>query len=228
MMFRGLRFVMAIGILMLAFGVGMVAEGKALPGAGLLLAGVLLGVVPFVLLLRALLGGGQAVASPAMADPALRRTARNLGAALLGWSLLPFLGAGALVFAFYRVPSSGGASAGAVAGLVVLGCALAMVPALLGFGFFRSGSLLGRGDVEGAAGGLRLNWILFALGALVAIASFSDDRPGYRTVAVVAAVVAAGALGLNLLLRPFLARVVAAEAQHLPPTLHDPDVAPTR
>ncbi|SCE71933.1 hypothetical protein [Micromonospora mirobrigensis] len=223
MAIRLLRFLTAVGIFMLAFGVGQLVDGNVLPGVGLTVAGVLLGIVPMVLLVRALhgSGSGRPFASPAMAVPALRRGARVLAGTLFAWSLLPFLAAGALVLVFYRIPSRDGGSTGQIVTMVVLGCALAMVPATLGFGFLRCGSLLLRGDTEGAEGALRLNWILLAIGGITAIAAFSDDRPGYGTVALVAAVVAGAALVVNVLLGFFLLRVVGAEQANRPSTVHE-------
>jgi hypothetical protein len=113
--------------------------------------------------------------SPAMADPALRRTFRNVGVSVIVSSALWFVAALVVLVAFYE-GADDDASAGAMATRMVLGCVFAGIPALLGIQFLRCGQLVLRGDINGIGGGVRLGWIVVVLGGLVTGSSLSHGN----------------------------------------------------
>ena len=214
MSIRFLRLFIAIGILLTAAGVATLVDGDVLSGLAMLAGGLLLAGIPASRLVRDVRAAMPAGIrpSPAMADPALARQFRSVGAGLIAFSFPWFLGAFALLVVFYLMASDDGASAGAIAGLMVLGCLFAAIPGLLGYGFLRSGRLMGRGSTDGIASGQRLGWLVVVLGGFTTVASLGDDRPVYRIVAIVAGGLVALALVNNLRLRSLDARVTEHEA----------------
>jgi hypothetical protein len=215
-MFKGLRFLLAVGWMLIAFGVGLLVNGDLLPGVLLLALGLALGGVPLSMLLRSLRGaaGIDVRESPAYADPALRAGFRRTGRLLIILSLLPFAGAGAIMAAFWIVPRRDGASGGALVTMLLLGLALAAVPGLLGFGLLKSGRMVAAGDSGALDSAIRLNWIVVVLAGIATAGSLADDRPGYGMVAGVAGAVTAVFLLVNLMLKWFAAGVQIAEAEH--------------
>lgn len=209
---RLLRLPIAIGVLLTAIGVGTLVDGDV-TGLAMLAAGLLLAGVPAGLLVRHVRAAGPAdlSSSPAMADPALARAFHAVGAGLVAYAVPWFAAAFALLVALYRLASDDGATAGAIAGIMVLACLFAAIPGLLGYGFLRAGRLVRRGSQHGIGIGIRLGWLVVVLGGLTTVLSVADDRPAYRTVAVVAACIVAGALFNTLRLKSLDGRVTEYE-----------------
>ncbi|MEV0232125.1 hypothetical protein [Nonomuraea sp. NPDC050786] len=212
---RLLRFVVATGVLTLALGLGKLLDGDVRAGLPLFVIGLALAGVPAVLLVRHVIANWTTgfAPSPAMADPALRREFRSVGVPVIAYSSLWFLAALAILVSAYRIPHDSGSSAGSIAGVMVVGCFIAGIPALLGIQFIRCGQMLLHGDTGGIAPGLRLGWIVIVIGALATVGSLADDRPGYGKVALVAGCVVAVTLVNNLRLRLLTARVAEYQRQ---------------
>lgn len=176
--FRLLRLIIAVGLLMLAIGLGMLVDGDLGGGLPLFAAGLVLVGVPAGLLVRHVreIWTTGYSRSPAMADPRLRRTFRNAGASVLVSAALSFVAVFVVLFAFYRIGSDDGATAGDIASTMVLGCFFAGLPGLLGIQFLRCGQLLLHGDTSGIGGAMRLGWIVVVVGGLVTASSLSDGR----------------------------------------------------
>jgi hypothetical protein len=212
---RLLRLPIAVGVLLTAVGLGTLVDGDVPAGLAMLAAGLLLAGVPAALLarhVRAALPAGTHPSS-ALADPALRRSFHGVGAGLVAYSVPWFAAAFALLVALYGLASDDGASAGAIAGVMVLASLFAAVPAVLGYGFLRTGRLLRRGVTDVIERAVRLGWLVVVLGGLTTLLSIADDRPAYRGVAAVAGCLVAAALFNNLRLRSLDARVTAYEAR---------------
>jgi hypothetical protein len=214
--FRLLRFLVAAGVLTLAIGLGKLVDGDVRAGLPLFVVGLLLAGVPTGLLVRHVMANWTTTdfrRSPAMADPAIRRNFRSVAVLVMAYSVLWFLAALAILVFAYRIPHDNGSSAGSIVTVMVIGCVIAGIPALLGSQFLRCGRLVRHGDTEGIAAGLRLGWIVVVIGGLATVGSLTHDRPGYGTVGLVAGCLVAVTLVNILRLRMLGARVVVYERQ---------------
>ena len=172
------RYAVALGVLALACGLGLIVEGDVVVGGLLVVVGVPLSVLPLVAMVRQLRSAGFDGArlgwerSPAADDPATMRRLTGLGGLLLAVAVIPFLGALAvlsvIVFAARDLPLSGTITVAVVVAL------LAGAPALLGFQLVRAGVLLRRGYRNATRGASRLMVVITVLAAVVAVMALSD------------------------------------------------------
>jgi hypothetical protein len=207
-----LRLPIAVGVLLTAIGVGTLVDGDV-AGLAFLAVGLLLVGVPAAYLVRHLRAAGPADVrpSPAMADPALARDFGRSGTWLLAFGVPWLVAAFAFLVDLSRIAADDDASAGAIAGIMVIACVFAAIPALLGSGFVRAGRRVRRGSLDGIEIGRRLSRLVVVLGVVTAVLSFFDDRPVYRIVAVVAVVVVLAALVIGFRLRSLLVRAAQYE-----------------
>jgi hypothetical protein len=174
------RYAVALGLLALAFGLGLLVEGDLLLGALLVLAGIPLFVVPFVATVRQLRSAGFDGAqlgwerTPAADDPATRRHLARLGGLLVAVSVIPFLGALAVLSVIGFAARD--LDLGGTITVAVVVAVLAGAPALLGYQLLRAGILLRRGYRNAARGAGRLLVVLTVIAAVVTVLAASDRQ----------------------------------------------------
>jgi hypothetical protein len=172
------RYAVALGVLALAGGLGLLVEGDVLVGALLVVVGIPLFVVPLIAMVRQLRSAGFDGAklgwsrSPAADDPATMRRLAGLGGLLLAVAVVPFLGALAVLSVI--VFAARDLSPGGTITVAVVVAVLAGAPALLGFQLVRAGVLLRRGYRSATRGASRLMLVITVLAAVVAALALSD------------------------------------------------------
>lgn len=211
------RYAVALGVLALAAGLGLLVEGNWALGGLLVLVGVPLFVVPLVLLVRQLSGAGFDGAklgwerSPAADDPAAMRRLTALGGLLMAVSVVPFLGALAVLSVI--VFAARDLSLGATLTVAVVVAVLAGAPALLGFQLLRAGALLRRGYRDATRGASTLMLVFTVLAGVITVMALSDRGHRYSDefLAVSVPILVVGLLTIGAI--RYVDRAVAAAEQ---------------